>query len=144
MMEDANFALLVIGFFIGYIIKSFMVFRSGWSATANLVRKVADQCLKLMGTIVYKVSFMDQLYQRSIALTLDSEYAKVKRNELDTEFDDWKKQTVELFKETYPEDYKWQLEFVDWKGAMRTLTDIYQEERYAQIKKEFHPPNDDQ
>ena len=77
-MEDANFALLVIGFFLGYIIKSFLTFRSGWSATAHLVRKVGDQCLKLMGTIVYKVSFMDQLYQRSIALTLDSELAKLK------------------------------------------------------------------
>lgn len=140
-MEDANFALLVIGFFIGYIIKSFMTFRSGWTATAHLVRKVADQCLKLMGTIVYKVSFMDQLYQRSIALTLDPELAKLKRNELDNEFDDWKKQTVELFKEHYPEDYKWQLEFTDWKGAMQTLTNIYHEERFHEIHKEFADEN---
>ena len=132
-MEDINFALLVIGFFIGYIIKSFMTFRSGWSVTSHLVRKVADQCLKLMGTIVYKVSFMDQLYQRSIALTLDAEAAKVKRNELNDEFDDWKKETVELFMNNYPEDYRWQLEDFDWKRAMRTLADIYQEERYREI-----------
>jgi len=137
-MEDANFALLVIGFFIGYIIKSFLTFRSGWSATAHLVRKVGDQCLKLMGTVVYKVSFMDQLYQRSIALTLDSELAKLKRNELDNEFDDWKKETIQLFKEHYPEDYKWQLEVFDWKSAMRVLTDIYQEDRHKETN------NDDQ
>jgi|TARA_R110002020_G_scaffold115843_3_gene265991 hypothetical protein len=133
-MEDTNFALLVIGFFIGYIIKSFTTFRSGWSASAHLVRRVADQCLKLLGTIVYRVSFMDQLYQRSIALTLDSEIAKVKHNELNDEFDDWKKETIELFMEEYPEDYKWQLEFFDWKSAMRVLSDIYNEDRYKEFE----------
>ena len=127
---------MVIGFFIGYIIKSFLTFRTGWSATAHLVRKVADQCLKLMGTVVYKVSFMDQLYQRSIALTLDSEVAKVTRNELDDEFDEWKKETIALFIEQYPQDYKWQLEVFDWKSAMRVLTDIYQEERYKESSSE--------
>jgi hypothetical protein len=136
MMEGTNFSLLVIGFFIGYIIKSFLTFRTGWSATAHLVRKVADQCLKLMGTVVYKVSFMDQLYQRSIALTLDSEVAKVTRNELNDEFDEWKKETIELFMEQYPQDYKWQLEVFDWKSAMRVLTDIYQEERYKETSSE--------
>ena len=136
MMEGTNFSLLVIGFFIGYIIKSFLTFRTGWSATAHLVRKVADQCLKLMGTVVYKVSFMDQLYQRSIALTLDSEVAKVTRNELDDEFDEWKKETIALFIEQYPQDYKWQLEVFDWKSAMRVLTDIYQEERYKETSSE--------
>jgi len=136
MMEGTNFSLLVIGFFIGYIIKSFLTFRTGWSATAHLVRKVADQCLKLMGTVVYKVSFMDQLYQRSIALTLDSEVAKVTRNELNDEFDEWKKETIELFMEQYPQDYKWQLEVFDWKSAMRVLTDIYQEERYKESSSE--------
>lgn len=129
-MEGTNFSLLVVGFFIGYSIKSLLTFRTGWSATAHLVRKVADQCLKLMGTVVYKVSFMDQLYQRSIALTLDSEVAKVTRNELNDEFDEWKKETIELFMEQYPQDYKWQLEVFDWKSAMRVLTDIYREERY--------------
>ena len=136
MMEGTNFSLLVIGFFIGYIIKSFLTFRTGWSATVHLVRKVADQCLKLMGTVVYKVSFMDQLYQRSIALTLDSEVAKVTRNELDDEFDEWKKETIALFIEQYPQDYKWQLEVFDWKSAMRVLTDIYQEERYKESSSE--------
>ena len=136
MMEGTNFSLLVIGFFIGYIIKSFLTFRTGWSATAHLVRKVADQCLKLMGTVVYKVSFMDQLYQRSIALTLDSEVAKVTRNELDDEFDEGKKETIALFIEQYPQDYKWQLEVFDWKSAMRVLTDIYQEERYKESSSE--------
>ena len=136
MMEGTNFSLLVIGFFIGYIIKSFLTFRTGWSATAHLVRKVADQCLKLMGTVVYKVSFMDQLYQRSIALTLDSEVAKVTRNELNDEFDEWKKETIALFIEQYPQDYKWQLEVFDWKSAMRVLTDIYQEERYKETSSE--------
>ena len=76
---------------------------------------------------------MDQLYQRSIALTLDAEIAKVRRNELNDEFDEWKKETIELFMKNYPEDYRWQLESFDWKSAMRTLTDIYQEERYREI-----------
>ena len=79
---------------------------------------------------------MDQIYQRSIVLTSGSEVAKLKRNELDDEFNEWKKETIKIFMENYPEDYKWQLEFLDWEGAMNLLSNIYHEEYFEKLDNE--------
>ena len=128
-MEDANFLLLIIGFFLGYVIKAFFTFRSAWTGTAQLVNKVSHQVLKLLGTTVYKVSFMDQIYKQAIAMSKGTEDAKACANELDHEFEIWKKETIKVFHEHYPEEYKWQLEVVDWQDAMNMLTDIYKEEK---------------
>ena len=128
-MEDANLMLLIAGFFVGYLIKGFFTFRAGWSASAILVERVSEQALKLLGTTVYKVSFMDQIYRQAIAMAKGKETAKIHCNELDYEFDKWKKETIEVFIDSYPPDYKWQLEITDWQSAMRTLTDIYRDEK---------------
>ena len=128
-MEDANFLLLIIGFFIGYIIKTFLTFRTGWNATAILVTRASNQALKLLGTTVYKVSFMDQIYRKAIAMSEGSEVAKLRSNELDQEFETWKEETIEIFREYYPEEYKWQLEIIDWQEAMQSLTEIYKEKK---------------
>ena len=128
-MEDANFLLLVIGFFIGYTIKTFLTFRATWTSTANFVNKMANQSLKLLGTTVSKVAFMDQIYRKAIVMSQGSESAKMCANELDHEFHEWKKQTMKAFSDNYPDDYKWQLEATDWQGAMNMLTDIYKDEK---------------
>ena len=79
-MEDANFLLLVIGFFIGYTIKTFLTFRATWTSTANFVNKMANQSLKLLGTTVSKVAFMDQIYRKAIVMSQGSESAKMCAN----------------------------------------------------------------
>ena len=76
-MEDTNFILLIVGFFAGYLIKGLFTFRSAWAASGILVEKVANQALKLLGTTVYKVSFMDQIYKQAIAMANGTEDAKV-------------------------------------------------------------------
>ena len=83
----------------------------------------------LLGTTVYNVSFMDQLYKKAMIAAHGAESGKVAKNELEHEFNQWKKKTIEEFIESYPENYKWQLEFYDWNGAMTHLTDIYNEEK---------------
>ena len=50
-------------------------------------------------------------------------------NELDHEFEVWKKETMKTFVEHYPEEYRWQLEATDWQSAMNCLTEIYKKEK---------------
>jgi hypothetical protein len=135
-MEDANLILLIAGFFVGYLLKGFLSFKAAWTATAILVEKVSIQALKLLGTTVYKVAFLDQIYREAIQMSKGKENAKLKSNELDYEFDKWKKETMKVFVENYPPDYKWQLEITDWQSAMNNLTDIYKEEK---LKKDGEP-----
>ena len=128
-MESANLTLLIAGIFVGYLLKGFFSFRSTFTASNTFVNKVADQALKLLGTTVYKVSFMDQIYKKSIAMAHGKEHAKICNNELEYEFEIWKKETISVFIENYPENYKWQLEVTDWQTAMKALTDIYKTEK---------------
>ena len=60
------------------------------------------------------------------------ESGKRVENELEYEFNLWKKEAIEEFVKYYPESYKWQLEFFDWDGAMDKLTDIYKKEKMEQ------------
>ena len=128
-MGSINIVLLVVGFFLGYFLKGFFTFRGGWSATAIFVEKTTNQVLKLIGATVYRVAFIDQLYKKGIALTKGSEEAKLQRNELEYDFEKWKKETMEVFVENYPEDYRWQMEVNDWSSAMRALTELYKDRR---------------
>jgi len=128
-MESANLTLLIVGIFVGYLLKGLFTFRSTFTASSVFVNKVADQALKLLGTTVYKVSFMDQTYKKAITMAHGKEHAKICNNELEYEFEIWKKETVDTFIENYPENYKWQLEVTDWQTAMKALTDIYKMEK---------------
>ena len=127
-MEDVNFVLLIAGFFVGYLVKGLFTFRAGWSATAILVEKVSAQSLKLLGSTVYNVSFMQQTCKKAIEVN-GSENAKIYENELSYDFDKWKKETMQVFVENYPQEYRWQLEQTDWQTAMNSLTDIYKKEK---------------
>ena len=59
----------------------------------------------------------------------NTEEAKKLRLEHQHQFDDWKQEIVEEYIENYPMDFKWQLEFDDWRGMMNELTDIYKEKK---------------
>lgn len=96
---------------------------------SDFVLARADDCIIMIGEVVYKISFIDQMCYKMYA-QLDSEEAKVFKIELEEKFDEWKKNTVEEFMESYPEQYKWHLEDYDWDGLMGKLTDIYKEEKY--------------
>ena len=73
---------------------------------------------------------MDQLYRKAIGMGQGKESAKLCSNELDYEFEKWKKEAVNTFVEHYPTDYKWQLEVTDWQSAMDSLADVYKKEKF--------------
>lgn len=96
---------------------------------SNHITRSADDCLILIGEVVYKVSFIDQLMHK-VLHEVDAEQAKILRNTLNENFEEWKRSTVNNFLESYPEHYKWHLEETDWEGLMDRLTDIYTKGKY--------------
>ena len=128
-MDEFNILWFAAGWFCGYIIRGFFTFMRAFRASAVMVEKVAEQSLHLLGTTVYNVSFMDQLYKQAMVAAYGPESGKVVDNEMEHEFNDWKKKTIEEFVSSYPESYKWQLQFNDWEGAMNNLTEIYKRDK---------------
>lgn len=128
-MDEKLLLVGFLGFVSGYIFKT-IAYRSHTSVqSAEFVDRVAKECLLLIGTIVYQVSYMEQLCLLTVESVKGKEDTKIIRNELDENFQEWKKIIIQEFQEHYPEDFKWQLEFDDWKGAMDLLSDIYNKKK---------------
>ena len=65
--------------------------------------------LVLLGTVVYKMSYVDQMCAIALEKAGNTEEAKKLRLEHQCQFDTWKEETVEEYIENYPHDYKWQI-----------------------------------
>ena len=127
----SNDLLLVacLGFAAGYLFKTILHGFKTFSLTANFVRKVSYQLIILLGNVVYKISYIDQVCAGILEKSGKAENAKVLRLKLEEDFEEWKQKVIEDFKEHYPPDYKWQLELDDWAGLMKELTSIYKEKK---------------
>ena len=128
-MNENLLLVACLGFSAGYIFKTLMQGFKTFSVTAGFVQKVGYQVLVLLGTSAYKISYLDQLCALSLEKAGKKEEAKKMRLEHERQFNEWKDLMVEEYKENYPHDYKWQLEFDDWKSAMNVLTNIYKEKK---------------
>ena len=128
-MEEFNILCFAGGWLCGYIIRGFFSFVRAFGSSAVLVEKSAQQSLKLLGSTVYNVSFVNELYKNKMMELSGMESGKIIDNELEYEFNLWKKEAIDEFVKYYPESYKYQLDFIDWDSAMNKLTDIYKKEK---------------
>ena len=128
-MNESLLLVAFLAFAAGYIVKTLLAGLKAFSLSANFVQNTGFQALMLLGTAVYKISYIDQLCAMTLEKTGKPEDAKKMRLELRQQFEDWKVEAVEDYIQSYPVDYKWQLEFNDWKGLMGELTDIYKERK---------------
>jgi len=128
-MNESLLLVVCLGFSAGYIFKTLMYGFKTFSVTAAFVQKIGYQALILLATSVYKMSYIDQMCALELEKTGNTEEAKKLRLDHQRQFDDWKEEIVEEYIENYPTDFKWQLEFDDWKGMMNELTDIYKEKK---------------
>ena len=127
-MQEKISLVIILSFFAGYILRMIVGSYRAFMEMSEHVARTADDCLMLMGEVVYKVSLIDQLMIK-ILHEVDPEEAKILRNTLQENFEEWKTSTINKFLEEYPEHYKWQLEETDWNGFMERLTDIYKRGR---------------
>jgi len=128
-MNESLLLVACLGFSAGYILKTLVQGFKTFSITAAFVQKVSYQALVLLGTTVYKMSYVDQACAMVLEEAGNVEEAKKMRLEHEQQFDIWKEEIVEEYIKNYPHDYKWQLEFDDWKGMMSELTAIYKEKK---------------
>jgi len=128
-MSSFDIAITLASFVLGYLLRTYIGFRNAYSAASILVDKTSKQLLKLIGHTVYRIAIIDFLYHKAIENLRDKEQAKICKNELDQSIEDWKRDTMSVFVENYPEDFEWQLEVNDWDSAMRALTELYKKGR---------------
>ena len=96
-----------------------------YNQSSEFVKSLADRMLMLVGSIVYKMAVVDQMCVLAMSKIQDKEEAKILRNQMQDNFNEWKKEIIQDFKDKYPDEFDWQIEFIDWQGAMEELTSIY-------------------
>ena len=128
-MDNDLLLVACLGFAAGYIFKTLIYGYKTFTATAIFVQKVSYQALVLLANVVYKTSYIDQICAITLEKAGQTEDAKKLRLDLEQQFNDWKSTIVDEFRDSYPENYKWQLEFNDWKELMDELTDIYKKKK---------------
>ena len=128
-MNSGLISAVILAFVSGFCCKTLMYRAGVYGSSALFVHKMASEVLKLIGAVVYKVSYVDQMYAIHMENISGKEDCKRIRNELRTDFEEWKLNIIQEFTTHYPTEYRWQLEFDDWKGAMKSLTDIYKEKK---------------
>ena len=128
-MNENLLLVACLGFSAGYIFKTLMHGFKTFSITATFVQKIGYQTLILLATSVYKMSYIDQMCALALEKVGETEEAKKLRLEHEQQFNVWKEEIVEEYIESYPSDYKWQLQFDDWKGMMDELTNIYKKKK---------------
>ena len=127
---DQNLLLVAfLGFAAGYIFKTLILTYIAYSHTALFVQRMGYQALGLLGEVVYKISYVEQLCAMELEKSGNVEEAKKLRLEFESQFDEWKEESITALKEYYPREYLWQLEFDDWKGMINELTYIYKEKK---------------
>ena len=128
-MNTDLLTVAVLGFLAGYIMKSIVHGWRAFSASGSFVRHMGYKVLALLGTSVYKMSYVDQMCIMMAQAAGETEEAKKIRIQYEEQFKEWKQEIVEEFIQNYPEEYRWQLEFDDWNGMMDELTHIYKENK---------------
>ena len=132
LIRSMNEDLLLVAFLAftaGYIFKTMLYGLRAFSAAANFVEAVAQQSLRLLGSTVYKTSYVEQICTLMLEKSGQTEEAKILRLDMEHQFGEWREGVVEEFIKNYPEHYKWQLTFDDWKGALKELDNIYKERK---------------
>jgi hypothetical protein len=133
-VDQKIFLIIFLSFTAGYILRTIISSYQAFQEMGSFVEARADECLMLIGECVYKISFVDELCIKMLE-DVSPQDAKILRNTLGENFEDWKRATIQSFLEQYPESYKWHLNYKDWDGVMERLSDIYTKEKISSDKK---------
>jgi len=107
-----------------------------WTALMTLgelglmVKEVEKNCLLMFASVAESVSYIQSIkFQTMKDLKLDENLIKRTQNIDEHNFKMWKDSAVKNLHSSYPERFKQEAKYYDWKSAMNFLDRIYQRNR---------------
>ena len=107
-----------------------------WTALMTLgelslmVKEVEKNCLLMFASVAESVSYIQSIkFQTMKDLDLDENLIKRTQNIDEHNFKMWKNAAVKNLHTSYPERFKHEAKYYDWKTAMKFLDRIYQQNR---------------
>jgi len=95
-----------------------------------MVKEVEKNCLLMFASVAESVSYIQSIkFQTMKDLKLDENLIKRTQNIDEHNFKMWKDSAVKNLHSSYPERFKQEAKYYDWKSAMNFLDRIYQRNR---------------
>tara|TARA_R110000824_G_scaffold216308_3_gene402968 strand:- start:1843 stop:2250 length:408 start_codon:yes stop_codon:yes gene_type:complete len=134
-MVDINIVLCFLAFIIGMLFHKICSDTFGMGYVALFIRVVELQTLKMLQVVANDVEFI-QNTKIKLLRELDTPEEEIKfiKNVDRQTFDSWKESVILHFIAAYPEKYRHQIEFTNWRSAMSQLRYVEQKQNN---KKQF-------
>ena len=101
-----------------------------------MVRQVEKNCLIMLASVAESISYIQSIkFQTMTDLKLDENLVKRTQNIDEHNFKMWKNSAVKNLHSSYPERFKDEAKYYDWKTAMDFLDKVYHQNRIDKSKK---------
>ena len=135
-MVDINIVLCFLSFFIGMLFHKISSDLIGMGHVALFLRVIEIQALKMLQVVGEDVEFIHTIKTKLLKdLNTPEEEMRFIKSIDERTLGTWKEEVIAHFIAAYPGKYRHQLEFTDWRGAMRQLKYV---ENHQKNKKQFN------
>jgi len=101
-----------------------------------MVKEVEKDCLMMFASVAESVAYIQSIkFQTMTDLKLEENVIKRTQNLDEHNFNMWKNSAVKNLHSSYPERFKQEAKYYDWKTAMDFLDRVYQQNRIDKNKK---------
>ena len=101
-----------------------------------MVRQVEKNCLIMLASVAESISYIQSIkFQTMTDLKLDENLVKRTQNIDEHNFKMWRDSAVKNLHSSYPERFKDEAKYYDWKTAMDFLDKVYHQNRIDKSKK---------
>ena len=101
-----------------------------------MVKEVEKNCLMMFASVAESVAYIQSIkFQTMTDLKLDENLIKRTQNIDEHNFKMWKNSAVKNLHSSYPERFKDEAKYYDWKTAMDFLDRVYHQNRIDKSKK---------
>ena len=101
-----------------------------------MVKEVEKNCLMMFASVAESIAYIQSIkFQTMTDLKLDENLIKRTQNIDEHNFKMWKNSAVKNLHASYPERFKQEAKYYDWKTAMDFLDRVYQQNRIDKNKK---------
>ena len=134
-------------FFGGFVFSRFMEAISAVTVSEKVLHKLKFEMLKSISNIyAERIQLNNRVVLKMTEAGSSESEIKVIKNEQDYDLMAWKKESIQNFRESYPETFKHRLEINNWDEAMNQMLGYYlsKEGVFEKIMKDIENLNDEE
>jgi hypothetical protein len=134
--EKLDYLIIFLSFVLGILAARSFTILMTLGQLGLMVKEVEKNCLMMFASVAESVAYIQSIkFQTMTDLKLEENVIKRTQNIDEHNFKMWKNSAVKNLHASYPERFKDEDKYYDWKTAMDFLDKVYQQNRIDKNKK---------